>query len=71
MLSLEEDEKMSGKFEVHTKKRERIFTSDDFAASIQKQADTMAQAGWTKEASSLRQWAMELKGKISEKGSRS
>jgi hypothetical protein len=38
-------------------------TKDDFALYVQKQASTMAQGGWTKEATDLRKWVSELRGK--------
>jgi hypothetical protein len=34
-----------------------------FAAEIEKQANTLADSGWSHEATNLRKWASELRGK--------
>ena len=35
----------------------------DFAVEIEKQANTLADSGWTNEAVHLRKWASELRGR--------
>lgn len=46
-----------------SRKRGSLPDAGSFAAEIEKQANTLADSGWSHEATNLRKWASELRGK--------
>jgi hypothetical protein len=45
------------------RKKDSPVDAGAFAVQIEEQANTLAQGGWTHEATHLRKWASELRGK--------
>ena len=45
-----------------SRKKRSVVDVGGFAAEIEEHANTLAESGWTHEATHLRKWASELKG---------